>query len=131
MLSTSAPKFVDGLLGVSYGRVSEADLGALPMIYGLGVGGLYMLGGVVFGIATFRAGVLPRWTAVLLAATAALTPLAGLFPHNIQRLAALPMGLALACLGYALWTERRAQREPAHDPVPSAVSAQFSRTTAD
>ena len=66
-----------------------------------------MLGGLVFGITTFRAGILPRWSAGLLAGTAALTPTAALLPHQIQRLAAMPMGLALASLGYALWSERR------------------------
>lgn len=117
LFTTLAPKFVDGLLGVSSGRASEVDLGAVPALYGLLVGGLYMLGGLVFGIATFRANILPRWTAGLLTATAALTPLAVLFPHNIQRFAAVPMGLSMAALGYALWTERRAQTS---EPAPVA-----------
>jgi len=129
-MATLAPKFVDGILGISYGRASEVDLGAAPAIYQLVVGGGYMLGGLLFGIAMFRAGVLPRWATGLLAATAALTPLAGLFPHNIQRLAAMPMGLALACLGYALWSERRAQvsEERAPEPVSGKASPQLSQT---
>jgi hypothetical protein len=113
LFTTLAPKYVDGLLGVSSGRASEVDLGANPALYGLLVGGLYMLGGLVFGIATFRANILPRWTAVLLAGTAALTPLAVLFPHNIQRFAAVPMALSMAVLGYALWSERREQTSEA------------------
>lgn len=123
-MASLAPKFVDGILGISYGRASEVDLGATPAIYQLVVGGGYMLGGLIFGIAIVRAGVLPRWAGGLLAATAALTPLAGLFPHNIQRLAAMPMGLALAVLGYALLTERRAQasEEQASEPVPGKAS---------
>jgi len=32
-----------------------------------------------------------------------------LLPHQIARLAAMPMGFALAWLGYALWSERREQ----------------------
>jgi hypothetical protein len=108
-LASATPKFVDGFLGASYGRISEADLGILPLLYGLIVGGGYMLGGLLFGIAIFRAGVLSRWAGGLLAATAALTPLAALLPHATQRLAAMPMGLALAWLGYTLWSERRDQ----------------------
>jgi hypothetical protein len=129
-LASVAPKFVDGFLGASYGRATEVDLGALPAIYGLMVGGGYMLGGLLFGIAIVRAGVLPRWAGGLLAATAALTPLAALFPHNIQRLAAMPMGLALAVLGYALWSERRAlaSEEQASEPMPGKVSPQLSQT---
>ena len=83
---------------------------------------LYMLGGLLFGIATFRAGILPRWAAGLLAITAALTPVAALLPHAVQRLAAVPMGLALAWLGYALWSERREQAaEPDDDGVLTGV----------
>jgi len=112
-LASVAPKFVDGYLGISYGHTGGIALGALPALYFL-VGILYMLGGLLFGIATFRAGILPRWAAGLLAVTATLTPLAVLLPHATQRLAAVPMGLAIACLGYALWSERRAQA--ADDP---------------
>jgi hypothetical protein len=36
-----------------------------------------------------------------------VTPAAALLPHAIQRLAAVPMGIAVAWLGYALWSERR------------------------
>ena len=114
-LATTAPKFVDGTLGtLAAGRASEVNLGALPALYNLGVGIPYMLGGLLFGIATLRAGILPRWPAGLLAVAAVLTPAAALLPHAIQRLAAIPVGLALAWLGYALWSERR---EQASDPV--------------
>ena len=119
-LAAVAPKFVDGFLGIAAGRASEVNLGALPALYALLVGGLYMLGGLVFGIATLRAHILSRWAAGLLAVTAALTPLAALLPHAIQRLAAIPMGLALAWLGYALWSERR---EQASEPLPLAGEA--------
>jgi hypothetical protein len=105
-LASVAPTFVDSFLGVAGGRASEVNLGAVPGLFAL-AGILYMLGGLLFGIAIFRAGVLSRWPAGLLAATAALTPLAALLPHAIQRLAAVPMGLALAWLGYALWSERQ------------------------
>ncbi|MBF6592868.1 MAG: hypothetical protein IVW51_00295 [Thermaceae bacterium] len=120
-LASVAPKFVDGLLGAASGRASEVNLGALPGLYAL-VGILYMLGGLLFGIATFRAGILPRWAGGLLASTALLTPLAALLPHAIQRLAAIPMGVALAWLGYALWSERR---ETTSEPVPGRASPQL------
>jgi hypothetical protein len=129
LLATSAPQFVNGVLGnLARGEASAVDLGALPLIYQLGVAVTYMLGGLVFGIATLRAGILPRWAAGLLAVTAALTPLAALAPHAIQRLAAIPMGLALACLGYALWSERHA---PAAAPVLGTASPQLLPTAAE
>jgi hypothetical protein len=104
-LASAAPKFVEGFFGIVNGHPTLMNLGLLPAIYAL-VGILYLLGGLLFGIATFRAGILPRWAAGLLAATALLTPLAALFPHAIQRFAAVPVGMALAGLGYALWSER-------------------------
>jgi hypothetical protein len=107
-LATAAPTFVESFLGVFNGQPGEMNLGALAAIYTLGVGPLYILGGLLFGIATFRAGILPRWPAGLLAVAAAVTPAAALLPHEIQRLAGIPVGLALAWLGYALWSERRA-----------------------
>ena len=120
-LATEAPKFVEGFLGIFNGHPGEMNLGALPTLYALAGFG-YVLGGLLFGIATFRAGILPRWAGGLLAVTAALTPLAALLPHDIQRLAAMPMGLALAWLGYALWSERREQAaEPDDDGVLTGV----------
>lgn len=126
-LATIAPKFVDGYLGISYGRASEVNLGSLPALYSL-VGVSYMLGGLLLGIATLRARVLPRWAAGLLAVAAAITPAAALFPHNIQRFAAVPVAVALVCLGYALWSERR---EHVAEALPYTVSPQLSHTAAE
>jgi hypothetical protein len=121
LLASTAPKFVDGLLGIGAGRASEVNLGVLPALYTL-VGISYMLGGLLFGIATLRVGILPRWAAGLLAVASALTPAAALFPHQIQRLAAIPVGVAVVWLGYALLSERR---EQASEPSPGRVSPQF------
>jgi hypothetical protein len=106
-LAASEPNFVDSLLGISSGASPTVDVGALSPVYTT-VGILYLIGGIVFGIATVRARVLPRWPAILLAVTALLTPAAILLPHAIQRLAAIPMGIAFICLGYALWSEKHA-----------------------
>lgn len=108
LLAAPAPQFVDSFLGIVNGMPGEMNIGALVSVYGL-VGILYLLGGIALGVGTFRAGVLPRRPAGLLAVTALLTPLAALLPHEIQRLAAIPMGLSMAWLGYALWSERRAE----------------------
>jgi hypothetical protein len=126
-LAAEAPKFVDGLLGISYGRPSEVDLGALPALYQILVGLTYMLGGLVFGVATFRAAVLPRRPAALLAVAATLTPAAVLVPHHIQRFAAIPVALAIAWLGYTLWAERSAT---AADARPVAGSTRLGPAAA-
>jgi hypothetical protein len=43
-----------------------------------------------------------------------------LLPHQLERLAAMPMGLAMAWLGYALWAERR---ERVAEPVLRTASS--------
>jgi hypothetical protein len=111
LLANTAPAFVDGALGIVAGRTSEVNLGALPALYAL-VGITYVLGGVLFGVATFRVGMLPRWAAGLLAIASLLTPAAALFPHQIQRYAAIPVAVAAIGLGYALWSQRFKERPP-------------------
>ncbi|HEX2909485.1 MAG TPA: hypothetical protein VH186_01660 [Chloroflexia bacterium] len=127
MLANRDPQFVDGMLAYISGRPGEitVDLGALPSIYSL-LGILYMLGGVLLGIASFRANILPRPASGLMAITALLTPLAALLPHQIQRFAAVPMGLAVAWLGIALLFERRSR-----SAEPVTGSTQFRQTAAE
>jgi hypothetical protein len=123
VLATAAPQFVDSYLGVVNGSPGEMNIGALLPAYAA-VGILYMLGGVLFGIATFRAGVLSRWPAGLLAATALLTPAAALLPHEFQRVAAgMPMGVAVAWLGYALWSEQRQEARLSRSGVRAEAEA--------
>jgi hypothetical protein len=105
-LAIAAPKFVEGFFGIFNGHPIDMNLGVLPALWSL-VGGLYIFGSLLFGIASFRAGVLPRWSAGLLIAAAMFTPTAFLLTHPLNRIVAVPMGLALASLGYALWVERR------------------------
>jgi hypothetical protein len=113
-LVSVAPQFVEGFLGMAGGHASLVDLGALPTVYVLTGFVGYMLGGLIFGIATFRAGVLPRWAGALLAVGVVLPLLTtGLLPHPFDRALAVPVGFAMAWMGYALWSERRVQTSAA------------------
>jgi len=107
-LASTSPAFVQAWMGMFNGPAGRFDLGVLPTVWMLSAP-LYMLGGLLFGIATFRAAVLPRWAGALLALSTLLAPVAALLPNASQPKMAIPMGLALAWLGYALWTERRTQ----------------------
>jgi hypothetical protein len=107
-LATAVPTFMEAWMGMLNSSASAMNLGVLPILWTL-TAPLYLLGGLLFGIATFRAGILPRWAGVLLAAGTALAPVAALLPLESQPKVAVPVGLALAWLGYALFTERRAR----------------------
>jgi hypothetical protein len=87
-----------------------------------------MFGGALFGIATFRAGILPRWAAILLVVGSALAPVAALLPPEHQPKVAVPVGVALAWLGYTLWSERR---EHAAASAPGRASPQLGHTAAE
>lgn len=106
-LAAEAPAFVTGFMGIFSGAVSEVDLGALEPLYAL-TGMLYLCGGLLFGIATLRARILPRWGAGLLACGTVAAVATSFVPHEFARIAAVPTGLGLAWLGYALWSERQA-----------------------
>ena len=128
LLATEAPKFVEGYLGIITGAHSEINLGALSLVYGVTGFVGYLLGGLLFGIATFRAGILPRWAGGLPATGAAVTLAGALLPHPLDRIMAVPVGLALAWLGYALWSERR---EQAPEPLSDGVRPALSQTGTD
>lgn len=127
LLATDAPTFVQGFLGVFNGHPIQTNVGALPVLYSLAGGG-YVLGGLLFGIATFRAGILPRWAGGLMAAGALAPIVLAKLPHPLDRTFAVPMGMALVWLGYALWSERR---EHASESVPDRATPQLRPSTAE
>jgi len=127
LLATESPKFVAGFLGILTGTPSEVSLGAIPVVNGL-VAALYLLGTLLFGIAMFRARILSRWAAGLLAVSGPLAIIMTRIGHPIDRVAAVPMGLSLIWLGYALWSERRA---PISEPVRGRASPQLRPTAAE
>jgi hypothetical protein len=122
LLTSAAPTFVESVMGMASGAGGPMNLGAFATIYSL-VSLLYLLGLLLFGIAIFRARILSRWAAGLLAVSGPLAILMSLLPHQIARLAAMPLGFALIWLGYALWSERR---EQASEPIAGRASPQFS-----
>lgn len=106
-LAAESPAFVESLLGMFTGIPSTVDLGILPMLWNIS-GPMYIFGPLLFGIATFRARVLPRWAGGLLAIGAILIPVGAMVPPDLQpKIAMIPVGLAFAWLGYALVAERR------------------------
>jgi hypothetical protein len=120
-IADSSPRYVADVLAVATGGTASGDVGlvqTLSLLAGFG----YVAGGLAFGIALFRAGLLARWAAALLAAGTTASLAIPLLPQVNQRLFAIPTGVAMVGLGYSLWRE---QRRPAARPLPSTVSPQL------
>lgn len=105
-IAGSAPGYVSDVLAVATNGTAVGDIGMmteLSLVGGIG----YLAGGLVFGIAMFRANVLARWASILLAVATPLSLAIPVLPWVNQRLFAIPTGLALIALGYSLWRESR------------------------
>ncbi|HMQ37463.1 MAG TPA: hypothetical protein PKA07_07875 [Micropruina sp.] len=115
----SDPGYVNDVLAAAAGGAPAGDLGGLRTVLDLsGVG--YLAGGLLFGIALFRAGVLARWASVLLAVGTAGTAALAVLPEAFNRPFAVPVGIALIGLGISLW--RRADAASAPEPVRPAAA---------
>jgi hypothetical protein len=115
---SSAGYVSDVLVAATLGH-PNGDIGLMQPLSAAG-GFTFIGGGLLFGIALFRANILARWAAVVLAAGSVATIAIPLLPQLNQRLFAIPTGIALIGLGYSLWRE---QRTPAALPVPSSVGS--------
>lgn len=105
-LAEQAPDIATDILGIFGGAAADGSLGPLEGISTFAFA-VYFLGGLTFGTAIFRARILARWAGILLAVGSVSTALLPLFPHAVGRFAALPVGLAVAWLGYSLWASAR------------------------
>ncbi len=126
-LAHSAPGYVNDVLAVATGGHATGDIGLMQPL-SLASGITYLGGGFVFGIALFRANVLARWAAALLAGGTLATIAIPLLPQINQRLFAVPTGVALIGLGYSLW---RAQRSTAGRSLPSVRSSRLDLADAE
>jgi hypothetical protein len=116
-LADDAPQFVSDTLALFANETIVGDLGALKAMNPVAAV-LYMFGGLLFGIALYRARIVARWASLLLAVGTVSALAVPLVPHSVGRMAALPVGIALAGLGYSLIRDRRTA-------VPSVRGAQF------
>jgi hypothetical protein len=108
-LASEYPQFVAGFLGMFNGTPSPVNLGILPTLWNISTP-MLILGVLLFAIATYRARVLPRWAAGLLALGCVMIPVGAIVPHDLQaKIILIPIGLGVAWMGYALLAERRAK----------------------
>lgn len=119
-LADTQPGFVNDVLAAAAGGTPDGDIGGLQTLFNLAGAG-YMLGGLIFGIALFRTGVLARWAAALLAVSTIGTAALAVLPESFNRPFAVPEAIALIGLGVSLW---RTQRHAATTASATAVVEQ-------
>src|SRR3954453_245499 len=101
-IADTSPTYVINVLVAASGHHPPGDTGSLYTVLLLG-GLLYVTGGLLFGIALYRARVLPRWAAALLSVGGLAAAGLSLLPDPWFRLLAVPNGIAMIALGYSLW----------------------------
>jgi len=110
------PSYVRDVLAVFIGNTATGDIGLLSVVFQV-QGLCYLAGGLVFGVALYRARVLARWATVLLAVSGIVSAALAVLPDAFYRLLAYPNGIALIGLGYSLW---RVQGRAADQTVVTA-----------
>jgi hypothetical protein len=125
-LAHSKPVYVQHVLNGAMAHGASNGIGAwqvLFLIAGMG----YAIGGLLFGIALYRAGVLSRAASALFAyGTVSALSLAAL-PLSFSRPFAVPTGVALIGLGISLWRDQRRQAQPADAPGTMWVAEPAAR----
>lgn len=125
-LVTSDPAFVDDVITQVKGGTPDGDIGPLALV--IQVQDLsFLAGGLILGIALFRARVLARWATALLAVGGVVTVLLSVLPDAFYRLLAFPNGIAMIGLGVSLWATTRAVDA---DPIAMSDSLADPRTAA-
>jgi hypothetical protein len=122
----SNPVYVQHVLNGAMAHGASGGIGHMHELFlAMGIG--YSLGGLLFGIALFRARVLARWASLLLAyGTTSALALAAL-PESFSRPFAVPTGVALIGLGFSLWRGERRQAETVDATAPAWVAHPVTR----
>ena len=120
-LAKSSPGYVNDVIFAVFEGKPAGDIGPLMSVFAL-MGGGYAAGGLLFGIATFRAGILSRWAAVLLAVGNVSTLALAVLPDSFNRPLAVPTGIGLVGLGVSLWRDQRQQASVAPATAPAVAA---------
>ncbi len=100
----AAPGYVSDFLATLVGDPVRGDVGGLILANQV-TAVTFLLGGLVFGIALYRARIVARAAALLLSLGALASLLAAVLPDSLLRTATFPTALALMGLGYSLWRD--------------------------
>jgi hypothetical protein len=112
------PGYVKDVIALFTGNPVTGDVGALGVVWQL-QSLCYLAGGLLFGVALYRARVLARWATALLAVGGVVSIALAVMPDAFYRLLAFPNGIAMIGLGMSLWLGLR--NAPAVETSPSRV----------
>jgi hypothetical protein len=121
-IADTNPGYVNDVVAVATRDSAIGDIGALQyaeQVQGIG----YLAGGLIFGIALYRARVLARWAAALLAVGGLVSAALTVLPDAFYRLLAFPTGIAMIGLGYSLWRTTRSSSQTAVRSRPVTTAA--------
>ena len=130
-VAKSNPGYVNDVIAVNTSRGTvEGDIGTLDIVLQL-QGFAYIAGGLIFGIALYRAHVLARWACVLLALGGLAAIVLSMMPDAFYRMLAIPNAVAMIGLGLSLWRTTQApaeswpstaaEAEPPTDVLPAPI----------
>ena len=115
-LARTSPAYVNGFIDEAMGRTSDGGIGRMHYVL-LAMAAGYALGGLLFGIALFRARILSRWASLLLAYGTISVLALSVLPESYSRPFAVPTGVALIGLGVSLWRDQRTPSAPTAQPA--------------
>jgi len=105
-IAETDPSYVSDVLAAGTNGSATGDIGLMQTAFN--VSGLTFLGGgLIFGIALYRANVLARWASALLAVASLLTVTLAVLPDAFYRFLAFPNSIAMIGLGWSLWSSVR------------------------
>ncbi|RZT07797.1 hypothetical protein EV649_7725 [Kribbella sp. VKM Ac-2569] len=110
-IADTSPGYVRDVLEAATGGHAIGDIGTLGTVLKV-QGFAYLAGGLLLGIALFRARVLTRWATILLAVGGLVSAALTVAPDSLYRLLAYPNGIAMIALGYSLWRTTTSVRQP-------------------
>ena len=120
-LAHAKPVYVQHVLNGAMGHGAASGIGAFQLLFLIcGIG--YSLGGLLFGIALFRAGVLSRSASALFAYGTVSALALSMLPESFDRPFAVPVGIALIGLGVSLWRDGHRQADTVGAPATMRVA---------
>lgn len=120
VVARTSPGYVQDYLDAAMGGSPVGDIGHMQdlfLVTGLG----YSVGGLLFGIALFRAGLIARWASALFAVGTVAALALAVLPDAFNRPFAVPVGVALIGMGLSLYRNSRSGAQARPVSTASAV----------